>query len=151
MDIPVNISVDWKISVVIQRGEERRTLDIEELSHYGIKCSLSQEENRKKEYRFMTFSFDSGSTKWHLQELRWHFKQLQLPGDDDVLYLPDKGGARWKDPARLLFEELKYSIGKWRDRQLCLRESGLLDPQKPDAQENSVEVRCSMPFHDFLK
>ena len=149
MDIPVNISVDWKISVVIQRGEELRTLDIEELSRYGIKCSLSPGENRKEEYRFMPLSFDSGSTKWHLQELRWHFKQLQLPGDDDVLYLPDKGGARWKDPARLLFEELKYSIGKWRDRQLCLRESGLLDPQKLDAQENSVAVRCSMPFFSY--
>ena len=63
MDIPVNISVDWKISVVIQRGEELRTLDIEELSHYGIKCSLETQKKEKVGYCFMTFSFDSGETQ----------------------------------------------------------------------------------------
>ena len=149
MDIPEIMSLNRKIWAVIQRGNEILTLDIKELSHYGIKCSLETQKKEKVGYCFMTFSFDSGETHWNLLELRWSFYKLELPGDDDVLYLPDKGGARWKNPAVLLFEELKYSIGKWRDRQFCLRESGLLDPQKLDAQENFVEVRCSMPFFSY--
>ena len=137
------------VTVSVARGNETKELPLEECAAYGIKCVLAERENSSTGYLFMDFSFDAGKSDWALQEVKWSFCNVQLPGEGDELYLPDKGGARWKDPARLLFEEMKFSEGCWRDRKFWLRESGLLTPDRKDALENSVEVRSSMPFFSY--
>jgi len=140
--------VGHAIEITLERGKEVRKVPLSEAAGSGVSASfalLASEEG----YRKYDFRFDAGKSRWSLQEVRWIFPGVKLPGRNDVLILPDRAGARWPHPAQLLFEELKSSVGSWRDRKVWLRESGLLPPEMKDAAENALEVRCSMPFFSY--
>ena len=141
---------DSALFITVEQKGSVRELSLQEAASAGIECTFVPTENQDKDYKEYLFTFNSKNTGCHLQKIHWRFSHIILPGADDVLYLPDKGGARWPAPGKLLFENLVVTGGLWRDRRLWLRESGLLTPDKAGAAENSVEIRTAMPFFSYI-
>ena len=139
-----------ELFITVEKQDTVTEFSLQEAVSQGISCALTPTDSRDKDYKTFLFSFDGGEEKWHLQSVRWVFSAVSLPGGKELLYLPDKGGARWPEPYKLLFEEQIITEGCWRDRKFWLRESGLLTPDKKGAEENSVDIRSSMPFFSYV-
>ena len=85
--------VGHAIEITLERGKEVRKVPLSEAAGSGVSASfalLASEEG----YRKYDFRFDAGKSRWSLQEVRWIFPGVKLPGRNDVLILSDRAGAR---------------------------------------------------------